>query len=305
MRFLKVLLFILLSFQITLGSISSSYANTCYDNYREVLEVRKLDDTFGVELELLHNDLYTTKEIAQMLANFFRQKGFKDAQTTTIAEPFMPNEEVYLVSYMDQGVKKTWTFPIEVDFFIDHKTKHPGFELTTPIMNGEKDEKLLVDVINYLKEKEIKPARNLGGTHVHWGSNELTYADYIKIYEGYLKAYPVIKKHFAPDEGRGFIEEKYLESTLENLKKLPHAELKHPKEDRNAGNFFAPGSPIRFNLTHDTFETRFFNSSVNAEDIVIFIKFSKRFADKIITDDAFLQRLDTLPIEKIFKEIGF
>lgn len=314
MNFIKFLVFIVL-FKLVVSTGFAGNKLNCKDSLSNLIQSPYLQNTWGIELELKHNNKYSRKDVALKIQDYLNSLGHKTKfSTIDINRRGIPEKEIpkdmpkspyndYLIEYELNGRNYVWTVPFEPDFYNANRgINYPGVEITSPIMRDEKDHFTFEKIVNFLNKIGLEVAFNKGGTHIHWGIGKLKIKDITRIYEAYYKSFPEIKKIFNPDPDRGYISFEDLENTLFKLRDIKNKNLS--LEDlENPYEVFRNG-PIRYNIRIKTFESRFFNSSKNPKEILFFTMFSRAFFLKVLEDDSFYTSLHKLSADEILVQLG-
>lgn len=290
-------------------NIAAFKSFTCLDAFRGLFKVGSkqskpsaIAKTWGIEMELAHNDIMTQSELAQNLVQFFKKKGFKNVNFKK-RNADDSNYFNYEISYDHLGQTHHWSVPHESGFYNEATKKISGFEITTSIMTSKEDELLFKDVVTYLKDLGLSPARGIGGTHVHIGTNNLTIDQLKKIYHAYVESYDELQKYFSSDSGRSYI-------GASTLSRGHHILRNHYAQDMLVKDMVADGSdfffqgPIRYNKAYDTLETRFFNSSTSPDELLFNMRFARSFIKKILEDDKFYEQVGEMSYTEIFKKLN-
>ena len=279
-------------------SLARSFKSSPENNSKDI---EKISETWGVEMEFFKSDDYDQEKVANSLYQFFYEK-FDGAVRFEKKGSFNRDQLDYLIHVEKDGESKTWTVPYEATLYSDDTQRVYGVEVTTEIFSGAEDPELFLEVIAHLKQIGLTPAREMGGTHIHLGTNNLTVGDLERIFLGLNRSYKTFREYFSPDTGRRHIEASDLLVGYNRLKSK--RDKGQPLSQLTIANLFFTGGPVRFNLNYQTLEFRFFNSTTNFEEILFFKKFSKLFVEKVLSDDNFLENLESMSYQQIFKEIG-
>jgi hypothetical protein len=271
----------------------------------EVITIGKgqLSGAYGIELELFKPDSISHEDIANDLFNFFKLKNFKDVKIEK--ETANWGTFNYVIHYQKDGELRSWGVPHEPDMYVSSKKDVIGIELTTPIMRTEEDFEIYKEVVAFLDQKGLTSAKNIGGVHVHVGTEFLTLADFFRVTSALDQSYIELKKYFKPDKGRRGISSAELmmgnRRLRERVEKRPDALAFDVYEGMSP---FSQG-PIRYNRGFQTIEFRFFNSTTNIEELLFFKEFSVRFMQKSLEDDEFLENIAEMSYPEIFESLAF
>lgn len=296
---MKLIRFALLGFIFKLIVTSALAASfTCHDILSNLIESPHLENTWGIEMEL-RTEIFNQKHTANELQKYFESLGLKPKvkaldiyhRGSITGENYRKSTfSDYFVTYVKDGKEYTWTVPFEPDFYHPNRGyNYPGVEITTPILRTKEDHEFFEGVLKHLEKLGFEAAREKGGTHVHWGTGDISVRQLLQIYTAYEEAFPQIERIFRPDEGRGYISYRELSDTLLQISLIKDQD-QLVKDLESPYTVFRNG-PIRYNPRLGTFETRLFNSSVDAEEILFYTAFSRRLYLLAIEDPLFVDNI--------------
>lgn len=284
----------------------SGVGRSCLDALRTLVtkpapkSLSKIASTWGMEIELFPLTDLSRAELANRMATFFHSRGFESRVYSENA----PNkgEFDYFIELKRGNETKVWGLPYEPSLYRGINYKNNGIEITTAIMETPEDEEILEDVLTYLIFQGLTKASNIGGTHIHLGTNQLSIGELYRIFSAFEGSYDQIRRIFNPDEGRRYISQAALMMGKRHLQSRQNQSELLEHMTSNSHLFFNEG-PIRFNKKYNTLELRFFNSSLDFEQQKFNLAFAKRFIPKILADDEFYENLHILSAESILKKL--
>lgn len=265
----------------------------------EKLKRPKLTETNGIEVELLTPENLNQESSAALVLEYIRLN-YDNFATITKDDGSVINSFDYKISYEVDGLPKIISIPHEPSLYNPVTKESIGIEITSNILNTEKDYKQFYDLINLLKRKGLENARGVGGTHIHVGTNNLSVKDLRNIFESLLNAQAEILKRFSPDKDRKFSSYATLVPGLNSLERLDQDLLLKDIELRHT--FFTQGA-VRYNTKYDTIEFRLFNSTNSSTELESYIDFSNNFTRRVLEEESFKDRLKNMSFDDILNEI--
>ena len=289
---------------------ASRVFGSCLENFRYLAKIsknRNLSSTVGFEFE---------GSLPIQISYLDVAKRVKEKVSKLYPDRVIELEEVdydyglsdYKVLIKNESETLIISVKADMSLYFEDKSLN-GIEITSPVMRTHNDYMNFLTVLEDLKELNLKARQDVGGIHFHYGLPlDRTYAELVPLYEVFAKSYDSLLNYFKANPGRGFQDvDKFLES-FNQLKKVASDMPELPIRSYQVGALHSR-SILRVLPTINTWEIRFFNSTLDPEINEFYREFSDRLYSLWLNRDPSLQKFldehESIEAKELMSFLGF
>lgn len=227
----------------------------------------------GMEFEGVIPQDMTNYDLAEHISNYLNDKGIPN----TVEKEYRSDEDLYVIQFHFNN--SLHTLSVLDDASLNESTLGKGVEITSPIMRSEEETNLFLDLLQDLKRKEIlKTEDDLGGIHIHYGASSIKVGELKTILQFFYLNSSTLKSAFKMKNTRIQDNPISLITAIDLLSEYSPDTL--VKDLTKSINF--PKSLIRYKDETQTLEARVFNSSLEENEQIANINFTKKILDNLL-----------------------
>lgn len=246
-------------------------------------------------------------DIANLIRSHLKTK-FPDQDIELKALDHSFSETEYQILLTKDG--KDYTFSVKADGTLVIENKElKGIEITSPIMEDDNDFYLFLKILEDVRTKGLVARQDVGGIHFHYGlPKDKTFKELEVLYALFVKAEKSILEYFRVHPGRSHHSSANLHNALRAIQ-----EIVQEAPQRNLENLdveeIKKRSILRVIPTLRTWETRFFNSTLDPEINLFYKEFVNRLFAKWLNNDSelfeFINTAEEIDTKKLLEVLGF